>query len=331
MGTLKRRAARSVLWLARKNPALKRRLGRHRMRGREQVFDGGVQISSQRYMVVAGTSGFAPPKVGIYLRGACDLPALFAMAPLLRGRFAGTCAIYRDSIEISGSRSDLLLQSLSGVSGIYPNELTETIGQLRLKRHYFDPVLFQPTFEIPRRDQLETFPKSVVALSIAPDYSRVLYRHRQQGFLVDPGGWWLNQDLGKVLTDLEVAKWFGKTFEGIGRMSVEDFYRDMGRVISELRARAGANVIVFNTLAMDPASQRHNYQLMRDPEMHRRREFVVALFDLAAELSFPVIDVDRVLKTNGVSQQVDFAHFNQEQYAPLAEECHQVLRDLEVL
>jgi hypothetical protein len=242
----------------------------------------------------------------------------------------GSCAIFRDAIEIGGSRSDLFLQAHEGLAHVPSEILDETIRKLRLKRHYFDPVVFEPTFEIQRGDRSEVFPKTVVVLSIAPDFSRVLYRHRLHGFLVDPGGWWLNQDMSKVLADLEVAKWFGSTFESVGRMNVGDFQRHMGEVVRLLRSEAGARVIVFNTLVMDPASHIHNYQLVKDSEMRRRREFVVALFDLSSQLNFPVVDVDQILKRNGIQHQVDFAHFSHEQFGPLAQECFEILSDLDV-
>ena len=79
-------------------------------------------------------------------------------------------------------------------------EATEEVSdRLRLRRDYFKPTLFSPGFLIPGFRHLGVFPKTVVVLSLAPNVIRTLYRHRESGFLVDPGGWWLNQDLDTVI------------------------------------------------------------------------------------------------------------------------------------
>ena len=60
-------------------------------------------------------------------------------------------------------------------------------------------------------------------------------------------------------------------------------------------------------------------------------EFDLALADIAAEHDISVVDVDQVLKLEGVKEQIDFAHFPMDRMIPIAAEFHRVLRDQEIV
>jgi hypothetical protein len=239
------------------------------------------------------------------------------------------CCIYKSGIGAASSHSSLLLQSLEDI----PQELIkETSEKLQVNVSYFKPVLFRPTFAIPGiYGAMEEFPKTVVVLSIGPDFARTLYRHREHGFLIDPGGWWLNQNMGQVLKDNASVMWFNKNFKKVGRLTAEESMKNLTRIIELVREQTGAYLLVFNLLAVEPGDSTHNFRFVQASNMVRRREFNLALYDLSRQLDFSVVDVDRILKREGVKEQVDFAHWPLERFKPVAQEMFQILRDREIV
>lgn len=289
---------------------------------------GYVQWSGPHFLAVQSTAN-PKPKRGIYLRGACDLPGLVSLGPLLRQDARGTVALVDAARAIAATRADVLLQTLDEL----PLEATKEVSdRLRLRRDYFKPTLFSPTFAIPGFRHLGSFPKTVVVLSLAPNVIRILYRHREHGFLVDPGGWWLSQDLDIVMRDPDQLAWFREHFEQVGRLSLDEFVDLFRTVIRLLKDRAHArHILVFNVLTVEPGDRIHNFQLRRNPEVMRRREFCLALVELSRELGFHIVDIDRVLKREGVDRQVDFAHFPKDLAMPIAADVFDILRTLEVV
>jgi hypothetical protein len=230
--------------------------------------------------------------------------------------------------DAADSRADILLQTLQP----HPRELVEAITQkLALPADYFEPGLFEKTFSIPGTDGPEEFPKTVYCLSIGPDLMRTVYRHRENGLLVDPGGAWLNQSLELTLQDLSVATWFRQNFVSIGRTSVDSFMESFAQVVRLVKQRTGAHVIVFNSLTVDPGSTLHNYQLVKNCHAIRRRQFHLAVVDLSRQLDVSVIDLDRVLKRAGVRMHVDFGHAPPVFNPLIAQEVVRMIRDLGVL
>lgn len=284
----------------------------------------GTQYVTKSYAVLWSGS-HRRNRIGIYLKGACDLSSAFAAAPLIRSGLDGTCCIMREKGEISTVRSDILLQSLEEQPRDVVREISE---RLRLPLGYFEPRLFRPGFSVPGFGE---FPKTVIVLSMAADVVRTVYRHRESGLLVDPGGWWLEQSMDRVLANLSTVRWFRENFEKVGRLSVEESHANLGKVISNLAAATGAHIIVFNTLTVEPGATTHSYQLVENPMTVRLREFNLSLVELSRALDFSIIDIDRILKREGVREQVDFAHFTPERFRPIAEELHRVLVALGVL
>jgi hypothetical protein len=271
-------------------------------------------------------------RVGIFLRGGCDMAAGLACEPFIQpvlDKNTG-CCIYKSGIGASSSHSSLLLQALEDIP---PHLINETAEKLKVKLSYFKPVLFRPSFAVPGiYGGMEEFPKSVVVLSIGPDFARTIYRHREHGFLIDPGGWWLNQNMGQVLKDNSSVMWFNKNFKKVGRLTAEESMKNMTRIIELVRERTGgAHMIVFNLLAVEPGDNTHNFRFVQASNMMRRREFNLALYDLSRQLDFSVMDVDRILKREGVKEQVDFAHWPLERFKPVAQEMFHILRDREIV
>jgi hypothetical protein len=288
---------------------------------------GYVQYSGPQAAVVQAE--LEPDRrTGIYLRGACDLPSLFGSVPLFRDEVRGTVCLYKAPGKIDSARADLLLQTLQDLPA---SQTAETVRRLKLHPKYFSGDLFEPTFRVVAMPQLGEVPKTVVVLSVAPNVIRTVYRHKEQGFLVDPGGSWLNNRVRETLADRETIEWFAERFERIGQFTVEQFRETFSALVREVNARTGAAVAVTNVLTVEPSDRTHNFQLRPRPQGLRRRQFNLALVDLSRELGFHIIDVDRALKRTGVDPALDFAHFEGHSYGAVAKAAHRVFRELDVL
>jgi hypothetical protein len=331
MSVLKTQTARALRSVARANPTARKIIERWYNRPRVITGETFEHTTGRSYTIVRSRTSPEARRLGIYLRGGCDLPAMFGIARLMRNSVTGTCAIWRDPINISGSRSDFILQALDGIDPAAEADIDEVSRRFHLRRGHFAPRIFEPTFTIPRQEALGPFPKSVVALSSGGDFTRTMYRHREHGFLVDPGGFWLGNNVESALTDPESVRWFAKNFKSVGRMSVDEFRSSFARLITEVKARTGAHVLAFNVLTVDPLELTHSYGLVQEPDTARRRDFTVALAELSRMLDFDIIDVDRILKLDGLRGQVDFAHISEAQFAPIATESYRVLREREIL
>ncbi|MEN8239409.1 MAG: hypothetical protein ABFR53_09435, partial [Actinomycetota bacterium] len=175
---------------------------------------GWVQYSGRRSVVISESDDFPEPRRGILLKGGCDLPSVFTAAPLMRDGIKGTVAISRHIGGTGGNRSDQILQTLDDLD---PEAIAQASSMLKMSDDYFEPTFFSKTFRVPQMPRAGEFPKSLVVMRISTDETRQMYRHREHGFLADPGGWWLNQDLGRVLEDRDTVDWFRKNFKRVGR------------------------------------------------------------------------------------------------------------------
>lgn len=284
---------------------------------------GWIQYSGRRFVIISENDSFPEPRRGVVLKGGCDLPSVYTAAPLLREGMEGTIAIARHFGGTGGNRSDQILQTLDNLP---PEATAETVQMLDLADTYFEPTFFDPTFTMPELPEAGTFSKDYVILSTGSDLTRQMYRHREHGFLADPGGWWLNQDLDRVLDDLTAVEWFRANFKRVGRMSLEEFRSSNRRLITEVRNRLGARVMVYNQLVVDPANPTHNYQLVNTAHSIRRREFGIALYELSRDLDVPIVDIDRILKGAGVEEQVDFAHFPVDRMMPIGADVYRIMK-----
>ncbi len=322
MKSVLKMGAKGLRALAGQNSALERFLEQQYTAAKSRI---DKKLVGENFTMTWSESRGAKP-IGIYMKGSCDLASIFACTPIIHEVLDGTCCIHREGL-ISDARSDLLLQAVDGVD---EEQVAPVVEKLELEpEFYFQPRFLDPTFSVPGVD-IE-FPKSVVILSIAADVVRTVYRHKEHGYLVDPGGWWLNRSIDNVLPDLDVAEWFQQNFETTGRIPLEQFVENFARIITLLKERVGAPILVFNMLTVEPGNPTHNYQFVRNPHWLRRREFYLALVELSRTHDFHIVDVDRILKSVGILEtQVDFGHFPMQAYQPMAEEAFRILRELEV-
>ena len=286
-----------------------------------------VEYAEETHVIFAGGE-CRDRRLGIYLQGGCDIQALFYCMPMIQPILNGICCIARHRRNrLSNTRSDVVLQTLKA----YPPELlAPTIEKLKLPTDYFQPKSFEPTFTVMGANGSEEFPKTAIIMSVGSDVVRTLYRHRTHDFLVDPGGYWLNQSMDKVLKDLSVAAWFKRNFFSVGKISVEGFVDNFTQIVKLIRQRTQAHLLVFNVLTLESGEPIHNYQFIKNPQSMRRREFNLALVELSRKLDFSIVDLDRILRKAGIGDMYDFAHFPNELNLPIGREVFRIMKELEI-
>lgn len=286
---------------------------------RLRLMRGGVVTATDTYV----RKGSGKGQLGIYGYGGCDVWAIATAGRRLSRLTDATVAINAFG-RARFTRSDLILQTLTDVDRTATAEVER---RMQLEPAMFEPVLFQPEFTVPAVPAAGEFSKSIVVLSISSDLVRVLYRHREDDFLVDPGGFWLASGIESALDELGEVKWFGEHFRKIRRITLEASMDNFRRLIPLVRERTGAEVVVFNCLTVDPSRYSLDYDHSHSPHRTRRRDFAGALVDLSRELDFSIVDVDRAIKGVGMEGMVDFVKFGPLQRRAIAETFVQVLED----
>ncbi|MBL1209294.1 hypothetical protein [Geminocystis sp. GBBB08] len=266
-------------------------------------------------------------KIGIYVNEGCDLLAIFACIPMIQPTLQGSCCIFQDR-KIGKFRSDMLINNY--LNNYSPEILELVINRLDLPEDSFKTTLFEPYFIVEGINGKEEFDKNVIILTIGRDYKRAIYKHKEHGFLIDPGIWWLNQSMDSVLKDLPTAQWFRKNFTSIGKMTVADFQDNFGQLITLLTEKTNAHILAFNLLTLNPGDTTHNYQFIKKSERIRRLEFNLALAELSSQLNFSIVDMDHILKKNGIAEMPDFVHYPNEFYPLIAEEIFAIFKELEI-
>lgn len=283
--------------------------------------DSGEDHTGDNF-IVFGSDAQHDNRIGIYMRGSCDLRSVFACTPLIRPHLKGTCCIRHDGL-IADIRSDLVVQSFEEL----PREWTDpVVEKLKLSRESFSSGWLEKSFVVPGPDGPAEFPKTVVMTSMAPDVIRTVYRHKEHGFLVDPGGGWLSS-IEATLNDLSAVKWFRENFESIGRSTVDGFRANFRKLIQRMKENLDAHILVFNTLIIEPGDLTHSFQFVSASEVTRRRELNLALVELSRELDFSIVDVDRIFKRVGIRAQLDFGHAPPRVGQLVAQEAFRVMMD----
>jgi hypothetical protein len=300
---------------------LRKRIGANsRVERGMRAFANRRKLRSSGFMIRTDAcviDGPVEERFGIYAYGACDLDAVVPAGRHLRRSAAGLTAVLHVG-DIALSRSDFMLQGIESPPA--HDVVAEAIEKLELDPDHFSATLFEPNFVVPDHEELGEFAKNVVVLSIAPDMVRTIYRHREHDYLLDPGGFWLGSDLAKVLGDLDKVKWFAANFKKLGRIAVEDSLANFRRIITLLRTRVGAEVMVANALVVDPGITTFDYRLSHSPHTSRRREFVLGLVELSREMGFPILDIDTLTKRDGVTGMGDFVHYTADQRLTIGRE-----------
>ena len=90
---------------------------------------------------------------GMFLKGSCDLAAMFSIIPDIKAAYPGTCGILREGL-VSDARADMVLQTLTETD---PAARALFKSKFGLRDDYFQTSLFLPEFSIRGPRGRETF------------------------------------------------------------------------------------------------------------------------------------------------------------------------------
>lgn len=267
-------------------------------------------------------------RIGIFVKGSCDLNTVFIAVPDIQNVINGYCCILKEG-EVSCGRSDFILQCLKKDP---PDSLLHDLEKrFNLSKEMFKTGILEKNIlnKVNGRDMM--FSKKVVLLSIMSDVVRDMYEHKETGFILDPGLWWLNNPMDTVLSKMEVAEWFRSNLKKRGKIDIQTFQNNYYALIKSIKEETGAHVIVFCGLTVDPGDRAYCYQFIESSPMLRNREFNLALVELSRQLDFSIIDVDRILKKIGINKQIEILHWPQECNIAIAQEIFRIMKEVGIL
>ncbi len=225
---------------------------------------------------------------------------------VLRARFPGTLARIKHE---TWTRSDALLAA----TGTAPAELAERgldLGSYPLSSQFSDAVF--------------TTPADAIILTVQPDVTNSLMRHREGGHLfypTDPQNWAADD-----------RAWLKSEFEMSGLLSVEDSMANLAAMTDRIRAERDVPILIYNLSPIIPGDLVHCYMGLGETFATRIRRFNLALIDLSEQTGVSIIDVESLIARRGVDAvKLDAVHLTAEGYALVAEEVVRVLADYGVL
>jgi hypothetical protein len=157
-------------------------------------------------------------------------------------------------------------------------------------------------------------------LSIQPDISTLLMRHREEGYLMYPHGnqSWSSQD----------RQWLKAEFEPLGRTDLDESMANLGLIIEKIRARSAAPILVYNMSPVIPGESIHCHLGMGDALSTRIRRFNLALVGLSERTGISIVDVESLLARHGADLlKIDAMHLTPQGYRLVAEQVVRVLED----
>ncbi len=158
-------------------------------------------------------------------------------------------------------------------------------------------------------------------LSIQPDLTAKLLRHRRDGYLLYPHNWAAWSAADKL-----------RLHEAFTREPALDPAASMGNlaaIVARIRERSQAPVLVYNMCSALPGDTVHCHQGLGEILSTRIRRFNLALADLSAAIGISVVDVDAVVAREGSRRLlIDAFHLVPEGNRLVAAEVVRVLEDL---
>ena len=163
-----------------------------------------------------------------------------------------------------------------------------------------------------------------IFLSIQPDVTTSLMRHRRENFLFYPS------DAETWATDDQV--WLRSDYETNGLLSVDIAMRNLAAVVAKIRCHSEAPILIYNLSPIIPGEQIHCYAGLGETFSNRIRKFNLALAGLSEDSGISIIDVDAIVARHGADAlKLDAVHLKPIGYSLLAEEVVRVLDDLGIL
>lgn len=220
----------------------------------------------------------------------------------VRRRFPSTQVRIRHE---TSARSDALLLA----SGVIPNELAQRALPL-------SPYSLEAQFG----DAVYATQCDAYVLSIQPDITAALVRHRGAGYLLHPANWeqWSQAD----------RHWLHSEFEPTALLDAASSMRNFAGIVSRIRQRSSAPILVYNVSSVVPGERVHCHAGLDEILSTRVRRFNLALADLSHATGVSVIDVDAIVARAGADRiKLDTVHLTAEGSRLVAEDVVRVLEE----
>jgi hypothetical protein len=222
---------------------------------------------------------------------------------IIRARFPGISVHVKHE---TWTRSDALLAS----SGHVPAE----IGSRALSLGHY-PAAAQFSHAL-----FDLDPAAFV-LSIQPDLTTPMLRHRSAHYLFYPSGWetWPSAD----------QAWLRESFEPVPPLDVVVSMENFRKIVARIREHSKAPILIYNVSSVVPGDFVHCHQGLDDVFATRARRFNLGLVELSQETGISIIDVDTIVARAGADRlKLDALHLGADGYRLIAEEVVRVLDDL---
>ncbi|MCE2574214.1 SGNH/GDSL hydrolase family protein [Komagataeibacter sp. FNDCR2] len=172
-------------------------------------------------------------------------------------------------------------------------------------------------------DAIFTTASDAVILSIQPDVTSSMLRHRTEGYYLyapDIANW-----------RSEDRAWLRQDFETLGLLTPEQSMSNLAAIVERLRAVNDVPVLVYNLSFIMPGDVVHCHMGLDETYPTRIRRFNLALVELSQEIGISIIDVDAVVARHGTDRlKLDTVHLTPEGYEQVTYETARVLDDIGV-
>ncbi len=258
------------------------------------------------------------PRLNLFVKGNVDLHDTLhscriggemvwnGINEVLRGSHPGT--LVRIQHE-TWTRSDALLEA----KGIAPAEFSERNLPLGMypAASQFSTGVFETTAD-------------AIILSVQPDVTMGLVRHRPNGFLFYPYGVesWPEPD----------KNWLKEECVRIAPLTWQEMADNFIAIIERIRQTTDAPILVFNMSPIIPGETIHCFQGLGETFSTRVRKFNLGLIEVSDITGVSIIDVDTIIARAGAeAHKLDAVHLMPTGYRLIAEEVVRVLTDLGIL
>jgi hypothetical protein len=169
-----------------------------------------------------------------------------------------------------------------------------------------------------------TTPADAVVLSIQPDVTMSLMRHRRDGFLFYP--------IGAEAWPAGDRTWLQSNYEASELLSVDAAMNNLAAIVAKIREHSEVPILIYNLSPIIPGDQIHCYAGLGETFATRIRKFNLALEELSENSGISIIDVDTIVARHGADAlKLDAVHLKPQGYSLVAKEVVRVLDDLGVL
>jgi hypothetical protein len=167
-------------------------------------------------------------------------------------------------------------------------------------------------------------PVDAVVLSLQPEISTGLFRHRGDGYLFYASDLfsWAEAD----------RAWLRAEFEPLGLLSVDAAMRNLAALVERIRAIRDVPILIYNLSPYIPGEIVHCHQGFDETFATRIRRFNLGLVELSERTGISIVDVETVLARHGAERlKIDAMHLTGEGYELVAREVVRICDDLGLL